>query len=93
MEMDPFGNEAFRDRAKMAELVARNAKRDFHGRATPIELDCWARKAVADLWCDDVRVTTFIPALALRAVGERIVAIERGGPAGTRPVAARDRVA
>jgi hypothetical protein len=47
--MDPSSlrMEAFRDQAKMIELVARDAKRLFRGRAAPAELECWARDAVA----------------------------------------------
>jgi hypothetical protein len=75
-----FGNETYRDRAKLEAIVVRNAKLRYHGRAEPAVLEGWAREAVAGLWSDDLRVARFIPALALRDVGARVVEAERGGP-------------
>jgi hypothetical protein len=80
--MDPFvfNTETYRDRTKVEEMVARSAKLYYRGRAEPSILEYWARDAVDELWSDDVRVTRFIPALALRDVGARVAEAERAGP-------------
>ena len=80
MDAYVFGNETYRDRKKVDEMVLRNAKLYYHGRVEPSMLEYWARDAVAELWSDDVRVTKFIPTLALREVGARVAEAERGGP-------------
>lgn len=79
MEPYVFSSETYRDRKKIDEMVIRNAKLSYHGRADPVVLENWARDAVAELWSDDVRVTRYIPALALREVGARVAEAERGG--------------
>lgn len=71
--------EVYRDRKKVDELVTRNAKLLYRGRAESFELERWARDAVENLWSADLRVTTFIPTLALRDVGTRVAEAERGG--------------
>jgi hypothetical protein len=81
-EMDAyvFNNEMYRDRRKVDEMVLRNAKLYYHDRVDPAVLEFWVRDAVAELWSDDVRVTRYIPTLALREVGARVAEAERGGP-------------
>lgn len=79
MEPYVFNNKTYRDRRKVDEMVLRNAKLYYHGRVEPAVLEYWARDAVAELWSDDVRVTRYIPTLALREVGARVAEAERGG--------------
>ena len=57
----PITREAIEDR------VLADARRAFAGTPEPV-LEESVRRAVATLWTDDPRVTTFIPVLALREV-------------------------
>lgn len=56
----------------MAERVTTDALRVFGDRVQPDELERCAKVAVADLWRDSVKVTTFIPVLALRQIREML---------------------
>lgn len=57
----PLTREAIEDR------VLADARRAFADTPEPVLEGC-VRRAVATLWTDDPRVTTFIPVLALREV-------------------------
>jgi hypothetical protein len=48
--------------------VVKNARRSYGGRIDDVTLVDWARKAVADLLKEPVKVTNFVPVLAMRAV-------------------------
>jgi len=74
--------EAFRDPAAMAARVTADATRAF-GAAEAATLARYAREAVAELWTDGIRVTSFVPVLALRAVRERL---DAAAPPTDRPV-------
>ena len=57
----PMTREAIENR------VLADARRAFADAPEPVLEGC-VRRAVANLWTDDPRVTTFIPVLALREV-------------------------
>ena len=55
----------------IAARVARDATRIYGDTIAAETLADWASSAVAELWGDSVRVTTFLPVLALRMVSHR----------------------
>ncbi len=59
-------------REAMERRVAADVLRHFGDRAPESELLALAGEAVAHLWSDDIAVTAFIPALAIREVKERL---------------------
>jgi hypothetical protein len=65
--------EASRDRAAMTARVTADATRAFAG-ADPAALARYAQEAVAELWTDGIRVTSFVAVLAQRGVRERLAA-------------------
>ncbi len=66
--------------ASMATRVLKDARRAFGDDVESAELERYAEAAVADLWRDSIKVTTFIPVLALRQIREML---EHRSPAGT----------
>ncbi len=51
--------------------VARDASRIYGDTIEEATLAAWAEVAVADLWGDSVKVTTFLPVLAMRQISLR----------------------
>lgn len=58
--------------ATMATRVLKDARRAFGDTVESAELERCAEAAVADLWRDSIKVTTFIPVLALRQIREML---------------------
>jgi hypothetical protein len=54
----------------MVDRVVVDAKRIFSGIAETSVVEKCARQAVAELWDTSMKVTAFVPVLALRRVGE-----------------------
>jgi hypothetical protein len=69
--------------ASMATRVLRDARRTFGDDVSPSDLERYATAAVADLWRDSIKVTTFIPVLALRQIREMLENRSSSEPAGT----------
>ena len=69
--------------ASMATRVLKDARRAFGDTVEPAELERCAEAAVADLWRDSIKVTTFIPVLALRQIREMLDHRSPAGSAGT----------
>ena len=78
------------DRATMVARVTEDAKRYFGGEVEEDALARWAEEAVARLWGDGVRVTTFVPMLALREVAEQVRAAKAAQSAAGAPGPALD---
>jgi hypothetical protein len=78
METISFEKSALTTRDRIAERVATYARRHFHGEVDDAMLDLWAEEAVTRVWGDGVRVTTFVPMLALRDVREHVHTATRG---------------
>jgi hypothetical protein len=76
--------ESTKSPAAMTARVAADAKRAFHSRADDVVIDHYVRQAVDEFSLDTVRVTTFVPVLALRRVRELLEA----NPVATVEVAA-----
>ena len=60
--------------ATMADRVTSDAQRHFGHLAESAVLEQCAQAAVADLWQDSIKVTRFVPLLALRQVKEMLEA-------------------
>lgn len=73
--------EATKSPAAMTARVAADAKRAFSSRADDVVIDTYVRQAVNEFALETVRVSTFVPVLALRRVRELLEA---------NPVAARE---
>ena len=52
----------------MAARVLVDARRTFGDDADELVLEGFVRRAVTDLWGDTIKVTSFVPVLALRQV-------------------------
>jgi hypothetical protein len=76
---DPFGPASdSRDATAAVATVVDDAKR-LYQLADDAALEQCARQAVAELWGDSIKVTAFVPLLALRRVRETLAAT---GPDG-----------
>ncbi|MBX3071320.1 MAG: hypothetical protein KF883_12525 [Thermomicrobiales bacterium] len=64
----------------IAARVARDASRKYGDTIAEETLAGWASTAVAELWGDSVKVTTFLPVLALRMVSNQAESLQ--GPVG-----------
>lgn len=64
------GQEALRSADAVMRRVLVDAKRNFEGIADDAFLEAAAREAVSELWQDSVKVTSFIPVLAMRRMRE-----------------------
>ena len=62
------GNEWSSDAAEMTARVVADAKRVYRDMADEGALERCARQAVAELWHHPIKVTAFVPVLALRRV-------------------------
>ena len=67
-------NEQVPDRASMCERVLADAKRLYGSLVNDVVLEQHAREATAEIWTDPIRVTHFVPVLALRRVREKLAA-------------------
>lgn len=68
-----FGQkEAIGTADAMTVRVFSDAKRAFGDTVAPPLLERYAEDAVAALWRDSIRVTTFVPVLALREIREML---------------------
>ena len=65
-------NAASIDQVAMTARVYADAERAFGGQATAVVLERCARDAVADLWVEGIRITSFVPVLALRHVRDML---------------------
>lgn len=78
-----FGqNDAATTPAAMAERVLKDARRAWGDAVEPPLLERYAEQAVADLWRDTIKVTTFLPVLALRQVRDMLDQRERDPDGG-----------
>ena len=67
-------NEQAPDWALMSDRVVADAKRLYGSLVNDVVLEQRAREATAEIWTDPIRVTQFVPVLALRRVREMLVA-------------------
>jgi hypothetical protein len=70
----PETNEQAPDRALMSDRVVADAKRLYGSLVNDVVLEQHAREATAEIWTDPIRVTHFVPVLALRRVREKLAA-------------------
>jgi hypothetical protein len=70
------GNGLIRGAAASQErVVARvfqDARRVYGDTIAEETLAAWARTAVAEVWGDSVKVTSFVPVLAMRQISRRV---------------------
>ncbi len=69
--------------ATMASRVLKDARRTYGEAVDSSDLERYAEAAVADLWRDSIKVTTFVPVLALRQIREMLDERSRVEPSGT----------
>ena len=69
----PETNEKAPDRASMSDRVVADAKRLYGGLVSDVVLEQRAIEATAEIWTDSIKVTHFVPVLALRRVRETLV--------------------
>jgi hypothetical protein len=68
----PETNEKAPDWALMSDRVVADAKRLYGSLVNDVVLEQLAREATAEIWTDSIKVTHFVPVLALRTVREKI---------------------
>jgi hypothetical protein len=73
------------DWALMSDRVVADAKRLYGSLVNEVVLEQRAREATAEIWTDSIKVTHFVPVLALRRVREKLA--EAGELASLRQVA------
>jgi hypothetical protein len=56
----------------MAVRVLKDARRAYGDKVEVEQLQLYAEAAVADLWRDSIKVTTFVPVLAMRLIREML---------------------
>lgn len=80
------GQESLRSADAVARKLVIDAKRNFEGRADEAFLEQCAREAVNELWQDSIKVTSFVPVLAMRRIREIVSEREAAtvGSAGGR---------
>jgi len=81
----PETKEQAPDRASMSDRVVADAKRLYGGLVSDVVLEQRAIEATAEIWTDSIKVTQFVPVLALRRVRETLA--EAGELAALRHVA------
>jgi hypothetical protein len=59
--------------------VLTDARRSYGDKIDPELLSIWAESAVTELWGDSVKVTTFLPVLAMRRIREVAEAQQSAG--------------
>lgn len=75
------------DRASVEARVVRQAMLAYRHQVDPSLLEQWSREEVGRLWGDGVRVTTYVPMMALRRIRERLRADQRNRALRAAPVA------
>ncbi len=70
----PETNAQVPDRALMSDQVVADAKRLYGSFVNEVVLEQRAREATAEIWTDSIKVTHFVPVLALRRVRETLAA-------------------
>ena len=70
-----LGSEAASDRAATTARVVADAKRLYRDLANDLALEQCASQAVAEIWTGPMKVTAFVPVLALRLVRETFAPI------------------
>ena len=78
-------NEQALEWALMSDRVVADAKRLYGSLVNDVVLEHHAREATAEIWTDSIKVTHFVPVLALRRVRETLA--EAGELASSRQVA------
>jgi hypothetical protein len=78
-------NEQAPDWALMSDRVVADAKRLYGSLVNDVVLEQRAREATAEIWTDSIKVTHFVPVLALRRVREQLA--EAGELASLQQVA------
>jgi hypothetical protein len=68
----PETNEKAPDWALMSDRVVADAKRLYGSLVNDVVLEQRAREAMAEIWTDSIKVTHFVPVLALRRVREML---------------------
>ena len=68
----PETKEPAPDWALMSDRVVADAKRLYGGLVNDVVLEQRAREATAEMWSDSIKVTHFVPVLALRRVREKL---------------------
>ncbi|MDQ3693705.1 MAG: hypothetical protein M3464_08760 [Chloroflexota bacterium] len=58
--------------ATMATRVLKDARRAFGDEVHPSDLERYATEAVTGLWRDSIKVTSFVPVLAMRQIREML---------------------
>ena len=67
-------NEQAPDQDLMSDRVVADAKRLYGSLVNDVVLERHAREATAEIWTDSIKVTHFVPVLALRRVREMLAA-------------------
>ena len=83
MEAVGIGQETVQTADSVARRLVSDARRTFDAQIDDAFLEECARDAVNDVWHDSVKVTTFVPVLAMRRMRE-IVSSRATTPTGTR---------
>jgi hypothetical protein len=78
-------NEQALEWTLMSDRVVADAKRLYGSLVNDVVLEQHAREATAEIWTDSIKVTHFVPVLALRRVRETLA--EAGELASLRQVA------
>jgi hypothetical protein len=68
----PETDEQVPDRALISDQVVADAKRLYGSLVNEVVLEQRAREATAEIWTDSIKVTHFVPVLALRRVREKL---------------------
>ena len=79
----PETNEQASDWTSMSDRVVADAKRLYGGLVSDVVLEQRAIAATAEIWTDSIKVTHFVPVLALRRVREMLA--DAGELASSRP--------
>lgn len=73
------GQESLRTVDALTRRLVDDAKRNLRGVADEALLEACAREAVEELWHDSIKVTSFVPVLAMRRLREMVSAREAAG--------------
>ncbi len=57
---------------EMANRVLKDARRTYGDEVEVEQLQMYAEAAVADLWRDSIKVTSFVPVLAMRLIRDML---------------------
>lgn len=78
------GQDALRTADAVTQRLLVDAKRSFVGVADDAFLERAAREAVDSVWQDSIKVTSFVPVLAMRRMREIVTAGNGAGAAADR---------